>query len=266
MSMYDLTPINIGLAVMLVLINGIISIWMKLKLEKQLLLASIRAIVQLLLIGLILEWIFELSWWPIIGLLMFTMTLIASLTAVQRSQRRFPGIWLNSTVAVFASSWLVTGFALAAIIPPHSWSENPAQYLIPLLGMILGNTLNGISLGLDRLSEELVMRRAEVELKLTLGATRNEAARQALQNAVRSGMTPIINSMMVVGLVSLPGLMTGQILAGASPLDSVKYQIVIMFLIASGTALGTVISVLLGFRCLFNSKHQFLFDQIRRVG
>lgn len=263
--MYDLTPLNIAMAAMLVLINGIISVWLKLNMEKQLLLASVRSIVQLLLIGLVLEWIFELSWWPVIGLLMFTMTLIASITAVQRSQRRFPGIWLNSTVAVFTSSWLVSGFALTVIIPPQNWSENPAQYLIPLMGMILGNTLNGISLGLDRLSEELVMRRAEVELKLTLGATRSEAAREALQNAIRSGMTPIINSMMVVGLVSLPGLMTGQILAGASPLDSVKYQIVMMFLIASGTALGTVISVLLGYRCLFNSKHQFLFEEIKRV-
>ncbi|QDT42627.1 hypothetical protein Pan241w_27140 [Gimesia alba] len=264
--MYDLTPLNIALATLLVLVNGIISIWLKLNMEKRLLLAALRTVVQLLLIGLILEWIFELSWWSVILLLMFTMTLIASLTAVQRSQRRFPGIWLNSMVAVFVSSWLVTGFALTVIIPPQNWSKNPAQYLIPLLGMILGNTLNGISLGLDRLSEELVLRRAEVELKLTLGATRNEAAREALQNAVRSGMTPIINSMMVVGLVSLPGLMTGQILAGASPLESVKYQIVIMFLIASGTALGTVMSVLLGYRRLFNSKHQFLFEQIRKVG
>lgn len=263
--MYDLTPLNIALATMLVLINGIISIWLKLNMEKQLLIASLRTIVQLLLIGMILEWIFELSWWPLIGLLMFIMTLIASITAVQRSQRRYPGIWLNSIVAIFASSWLVSGFALTVIIPPQNWSENPAQYLIPLLGMILGNTLNGISLGMDRLSEELVNRKAEVELKLTLGATRHEAARVALQNAVRSGMTPIINSMMVVGLVSLPGLMTGQILAGASPLESVKYQIVIMFLIASGTTLGTVISILMGYRRLFNSKHQFLFEQITRT-
>ncbi len=263
--MYDLTPLNIALATMLVLLNGIISIWLKLNMEKQLLIASLRTIVQLLLIGMILEWIFELSWWPLIGLLMFIMTLIASITAVQRSQRRYPGIWLNSIVAIFASSWLVSGFALTVIIPPQNWSENPAQYLIPLLGMILGNTLNGISLGMDRLSEELVNRKAEVELKLTLGATRHEAARVALQNAVRSGMTPIINSMMVVGLVSLPGLMTGQILAGASPLESVKYQIVIMFLIASGTTLGTVISILMGYRRLFNSKHQFLFEQITRI-
>ena len=114
--MYDLTPLNIALATMLVLLNGIISIWLKLNMEKQLLIASLRTIVQLLLIGMILEWIFELSWWPLIGLLMFIMTLIASITAVQRSQRRYPGIWLNSIVAIFASSWLVSGFALTVII------------------------------------------------------------------------------------------------------------------------------------------------------
>jgi len=264
--MYDLTTLNLALATTLVFVNGIISVWLKLNMEKRLLLASLRTVVQLLLIGLVLDWIFQLSWWSVIIALMFTMTLIAGVTAVQRSQRRYPGIWINSIVAVFASSWLVTGFALTVVIPPHSWSNNPAQYLIPLLGMILGNTLNGISLGVDRLSEELVLRRAEVELKLTLGATRNEAAREALQNAVRSGMTPIINSMMVVGLVSLPGMMTGQILAGASPLESVKYQIVIMFLIASGTALGTVISVVMGYHRLFNARHQFLFERIHKAG
>jgi len=97
--MYDLTPLNIALASLLVLVNGIISVWLKLNMEKRLLLAAVRTVVQLLLIGLILEWIFKLAWWPVILLLMFTMTMIASITAVQRSQRRFPGIWLNSIVA-----------------------------------------------------------------------------------------------------------------------------------------------------------------------
>ncbi len=118
--MYDLTPLNIALASLLVLVNGIISVWLKLNMEKRLLLAAVRTVVQLLLIGLILEWIFKLAWWPVILLLMFTMTMIASITAVQRSQRRFPGIWLNSIVAVFVSSWLVSGFALTVIIPPQT--------------------------------------------------------------------------------------------------------------------------------------------------
>ena len=123
--------------------------------------------------------------------------------------------------------------------------------------MILGNTLNGVSLGLDRLGSELRGKRDQVEASLALGATRWEAARKPVQQAVKTGLIPTINAMMVVGIVSLPGMMTGQLLAGTSPLEAVKYQIVIMFLIASGTALGTVSVVLLSFRRLFNSDHQF---------
>jgi putative ABC transport system permease protein len=124
--------------------------------------------------------------------------------------------------------------------------------------MIRGNTLNGISLGLDRLGGELVGTRTRVETVLALGGTRWEAARLPVQQAVRTGLLPIINSMMVVGVVSLPGMMTGQLLAGVSPLEAVKYQIVIMFLIASGTALGAVSVVLRSHRRLFNAHHQFL--------
>jgi putative ABC transport system permease protein len=132
------------------------------------------------------------------------------------------------------------------------------QYAIPLLGMILGNTLNGVSLGLDRLGTELAGKRDQVESLLALGATRWEAARGPIEQAVKTGLIPTINAMMVVGIVSLPGMMTGQLLAGTSPVEAVKYQIVIMFLIASGTALGTVLVVLLSFRRLFNDDHQFV--------
>ncbi len=128
--------------------------------------------------------------------------------------------------------------------------------------MILGNTLNGIALGMDRLGQELDSHRDAVETLLALGATRWEAARAPIQQAVRTGMIPIINSMMVVGLVSLPGMMTGQLLSGQAPMEAVKYQIVIMFLIAAGAALGTVSVVLLGYRRLFNQDHQFLAGRL----
>ena len=132
--------------------------------------------------------------------------------------------------------------------------------------MILGNTLNGISLGLDRLGSELASKRDQVDTLLALGATRWEAARAAVQQAVRTGMIPTINSMMVVGLVSLPGMMTGQLLAGVDPLQAVMYQIVIMFLIAAGTSLGTVSVVLLGYRRLFTADHQFLPGRLMKRG
>ena len=102
----------------------------------------------------------------------------------------------------------------------------------------------------------------QVETLLALGATRWEASRTAIQQAVRTGMIPTINTMMIVGLVSLPGMMTGQLLAGMDPLDAVKYQIVIMFLIAAGTSLGTFSIVLLGYRRLFTLDHQFLPERL----
>src|SRR5262249_33585000 len=153
-------------------------------------------------------------------------------------------------------SWLMGCTALFVIVPVKPWYS--PQHAIPLLGMILGNTLSGISLGLDRLGGELRARRTQVETLLALGATRWEAAREPMRHGVRTGMIPIVNGMMVVGIVSLPGMMTGQLLAGIAPIQAVKYQIVIMFLIASGTALGVVSSVLLSFLKLFNDHHQYL--------
>jgi putative ABC transport system permease protein len=228
------------------------------------LVASVRTVVQLLLIGMILQWIWHAQW-PAVLAVMLIMSSIAGLSAVRRNKRRYPGIWLNSLTAVMASSWIIIAITLTAIIQPEVWRGNLAQYAIPLLGMILGNTMNGISLGLDRFSEELTNKRSQVEMLLTLGASRWEAAVEAVREAIRTGMIPIINSMMVVGVVSLPGMMTGQILAGADPAAAVKYQIMIMFLIASGTALGTVGAVLLSYLRLFNRRHQFLFEQIHTV-
>lgn len=266
MNLHDLSAVEVGIAAALILINAAISLALGLGLEKRLAIASVRTVVQLLLIGLVLKWIFGTEHWAAIAGLMLLMSSIAGIAAVRRTERRYSGIWLTSLTSVLVSSWFVLAIALTSIIPPSAWSENAAQYAIPLMGMILGNTLNGISLGLDRLGDELTARRGEVEMRLTLGATRWEAARPAIRTAIRTGMIPIVNSMMVVGLVSLPGMMTGQILAGAEPMEAVRYQIVIMFLIAAGTALGTTGAVLLGYLCLFNRRHQFLAGRIRKVG
>jgi putative ABC transport system permease protein len=249
------------MAAALVVINGLISATLRLGMERSLLIASVRTVVQLLLIGLVLEWVFQVERWPLIVLLSCAMTVVAAVTVVQRSQRKYPGIWLSTVISIWASSWVITGFALCVVFQGIDTWYQP-QYAIPLLGMVLGNTLNGISLGQNALTEALTARRHEVETLLALGATRWEAARAPIQHAVRSGMMPILNTMMVVGLVSLPGMMTGQILSGTQPLQAVKYQIVIMFLIASATALGTVGIVLLSVRRLFNTHHQFLYQHL----
>jgi putative ABC transport system permease protein len=230
-------------------------------LERRLALAAVRTVVQLLLIGQVLNWIFAPGRaWYIVLAMMATMTLIAGGAAVQRTERKYRGIWLDSVISMWASSWLMLSVALFGIVQIQQANQPwyQPQYAIPLLGMILGNTLSGISLGLDRLGGELASKRDRVDTLLALGATRWEAARASVQQAVRTGMIPTINTMMVVGLVSLPGMMTGQLLSGAKPADAVMYQIVIMFLLAAGTSLGTVIVTMLGYRRLFTADHQFL--------
>jgi putative ABC transport system permease protein len=256
----ELTAGQVALAALLILVNAAISLALRLGMERRLLVAAVRTIAQLALIGLVLDRVFAIGRVGIVITLMTAMVLVAGVAAVRRTERRYPGIWLNAVVSMWASSWLITAVALFGIVRVRPWYD--PQYAIPLLGMILGNTLNGISLGLDRLTQELEVRRDQVETFLALGATRWEAAQDPVRRAVRIGMVPIINSMMVVGIVSIPGMMTGQMLAGVDPLSAVEYQIVIMFLIASGTALGTVGVVLLGYLRLFNERHQFLFQRI----
>ncbi|MHB8899112.1 MAG: ABC transporter permease [Thermoguttaceae bacterium] len=256
---------QVSLAAALILVNAAISVLLRLGLEGRLLLASVRTIVQLLLIGLVLQWVLApgRSLMFVVGL-MAAMTGIAGLSALERVGFRYRGIWLDSVLAMWFSSWLIASIGVFQIVRVPA--DEFAQYAIPLLGMILGNTLNGISIGLDRLGDQFDGRRSHVETLLALGATRWEAARDCVGQAVRTGMIPIINSMSVVGLVSLPGMMTGQLLAGVDPLQAVLYQIVIMFLIAAGTALGTVIVVLAAYRRLFNRDHQFLPHRLRKKG
>lgn len=254
---------QIFLAALLILINLALSIVLRLGLEQSLAVASLRVVVQLLLIGYVLEWLFNRENPFLILSIGLVMASIAGITAVNRTQRRFAGIYWNSLVSVLSAAVLVTGLVVTGIIQVQPWYD--PQYLIPLLGMILGNILNGISLGLDRFLEGIVSRQKQIETLLTLGANRWEAARQELQAAIRTGMVPTINSMMVIGLVSLPGMMTGQILAGAEPLDAVRYQIVIMFAIAAATALGTFGVVLLAFRSLVGPEPRLHLERLRKI-
>nr|VFJ65237.1 MAG: putative ABC transport system permease protein [Candidatus Kentron sp. FW] len=252
----ELTYGQVALAALLILINGVISLVLRLRMERLLLIASVRTVIQLVLVGLVLEWVFHWERWYVVMGLAVVMTLIAGVTAAGQNNRRYPGIWANTLIAMWASAWIVTAFALFVVMEGIDKWYQP-QYAIPLLGMVLGNTLNGISVGMNTFTESLVTRREQIESLLALGATRWEAARDTIRHAVRTGMLPIINSMMVVGIVSIPGTMTGQLVSGMAPIHAVKYQIVIMFLIASATALGTVGVVLLTFHRLFTTQHQY---------
>ncbi|MCD5990272.1 iron export ABC transporter permease subunit FetB [Pseudomonas sp. CDFA 553] len=256
----SLSAADIAIAACLILINGALSLGLKLGLERQLIWASVRTVVQLLAIGYILGWVFEFAYWYVVLPLMCLMTLIAGVSAAGRGKRTYAGQRLDSVVSVWGSSWLVAAIGLLLVIQIRPWYE--PQYAIPILGMILGNTLTGVSLGIERMMQELSSGRSTVETILALGGSRWEAAQMAARQAVRAGMTPTLNQMSVVGIVSLPGMMTGQVLAGQSPVEAVRYQIVIMFLIAASSALGTVCAVLLTYRRLFSADHRFMMHKL----
>jgi putative ABC transport system permease protein len=262
LSAIQLSAWDLTIAGCLVLVAGMVSLLFRLKLEKRLALAAVRTVVQLLLVGYILKAVFGWGTLAAVTGMAGIMIVAASRAAVQRSSRTFRGATPLAFGTLVVSGLATTLTVTGLVIGVEPWYL--PRYLIPLLGMVLGNGLTGISLCLDTLLETLAERRDEVEMELGLGATRWEAARGPLQGAVRRGMIPIINSMMVVGLVSLPGMMTGQILAGADPLEAVKYQVVIMFMIAGGTSLGCMGMAILVYRRLFNERHQLRAELILR--
>jgi putative ABC transport system permease protein len=260
MNLQNLSLWDVAIAALLIVVNGAVSVALKLDLERKLAWAAVRTVVQLLAIGYVLGWVFQFDRWFVVLPLMVAMTLIAGFAGAQRGARTYAGQRVDSVVSIWVSSWLVAAVGLFVVIRIRPWYE--PQYAIPILGMILGNTLTGVSLGIERMTEELTARRDRVDMALALGATRWEAAQAPARQAVRAGMIPTLNQMAVVGIVSLPGMMTGQVLAGQSPLQAVRYQIVIMFLIAASSALGTVLAVLLTYRRLFSADHRFLASRL----
>ncbi len=262
MSFVTLSYLDIALAAVLLFINAALSLALRLGLARRLLIAGARMVVQLTLVGLVLKALFAIAAPALTALAALVMVLFAGYEAMARQERRFTGFWTYGigTGSMMAAGVIVTVFGLTTQISPEPWYD--PRYAIPILGMILGNTMNGVSVGLDRLVSGAVVRRAAIEARLTLGATATEALRGVTRDAMRAGLIPTVNGMAAAGLVSLPGMMTGQILAGVEPVEAVKYQILIMFLIAGGTGLGLLAAVMLGARRLTDSRHRLRLDRL----
>jgi putative ABC transport system permease protein len=253
---------ELAIASSLVLIDAGLSLIFGLRIHRSLLVAAVRMTVQLTLVGLVLTVLFAAMSPVWTGLLVVTMILFAGHEVRQRQDRRLTGWWSFGlgTGCTMAASLLVTAFALLTALRPDPWYD--PRYAIPLLGIILGNCMTGIALGLNTLTTSLMLRRAAVEARLMLGATRWQAAAPVTREALHSALMPSINSMAATGLVSLPGMMTGQILSGVAPVEVVKYQILVMFLIAGGTGFGAVTAVLGGLYRLTDARHRLRLDRL----
>ncbi|MGO3106813.1 ABC transporter permease [Psychrobacter celer] len=250
-----LTYGDIALASSLILIVLMVSWRLRLHLTKTLLMAALRTVVQLSFIGLILAWVFAREQWYEVLSILTIMTLIAGSAAKNRVKRRYKGLFIDTLLAVSVSAVLVTAIAILVILEVQPWYT--PQFVIPILGLILGNSLTAISLTSNQLINAFYEQQARIEMMLSLSATPFEAVHEQIRTAIINGMTPTLNSMLVVGVVSLPGMMTGQILAGADPTQAIRYQIVTMFLICVSSTLGCTISALLTYRRFFNKNQQF---------
>ncbi|HEX3011183.1 MAG TPA: iron export ABC transporter permease subunit FetB [Syntrophomonadaceae bacterium] len=250
---YSYIPISdaqLLLSVVLVIICGLISWLLQLGLLKSLLWGTVRAFVQLTVIGYALTYIFKINNLYLILLVILLMSLVASREASRRIKKGDKTV-IMSFIALSASTFVVGIIVVRLVISPHPWYS--AQVMIPIFGMLLGNSMNAIALSLDRMYAEVHSHVNQVEQLLCLGATPWEAARDYLRRAVEAGMLPTINSLMIVGLVSLPGMMTGQILAGMDPREAVRYQFVVMIMIAAAVAIACLCMAGLSFRKMFTS-------------
>ncbi len=263
MNLISLSALDLGLAALLVLgLAGLTSL-LQLGMGRSLLVAALRSALQLMLLGLVLKALFAQVNPFFMGALALVMLLVAGYEVMARQQRRLGGIWGMGvgTLSRFLSSFSVTLLALTVIIQVEPWYT--PQYLIPLLGMLLGNTMSGIAISMDNLTNTAWQQRQVIEARLMLGHDWNQAIGAIRRNALRAGLIPIVNAMTTAGIVSLPGMMTGQILAGSPPFEAAKYQIMILFLIAAGTGLGAVTAVWIASRRLFDERQRLRLDRLR---
>jgi putative ABC transport system permease protein len=186
--------------------------------------AVVRGLVQLGVVALILVAVVQAGHWGLIAALLLVMVIAAGWTAAARTKR--PGIFPTTTIVIA----LVTAALVAPLLYLGPFETRPL-FLIPITGMVLGNAMNATALGLDRMRRELQLNLPLIEARLALGATDTIAVRAPLRETVRTAMMPTLNTLKTTGLVHLPGMMTGMLIAGATPVEAAEMQFVIIVVI-----------------------------------
>ncbi|OIO61623.1 MAG: iron export ABC transporter permease subunit FetB [Candidatus Marinimicrobia bacterium CG1_02_48_14] len=241
---------------------GVMRYW-KIGLEKTLLIGTARTFIQLTLMGFILSFIFKQEhWYFMVGLLVL-MILIASYEGYHRQKLPIPYYYLILTGSLGVTVVIVLGTILKFIMDVQPWFYPFA--MIPIAGMIIGNGLNSMTLTANRFIAEMKHRENEIETLLSLGAPVRIAVHNCLVEAIRAALIPNINGLMTVGLVQLPGMMTGQILAGIDPLIAVRYQIMIMYMWITTATLANVISLAFIYRQFFTPASQLRLKLLRQA-
>ncbi|WP_341529054.1 iron export ABC transporter permease subunit FetB [Nostoc sp. UHCC 0302] len=255
-GLIKLDMVDLAFAIGLMAIAIGLSAWEKIGLELNLALASGRTILQLLVLGYILDLIFALdNVWAVLAILVVLLT-ITAIVARNRISQKIPYVLPLVWGAIFASTALTVLYTNFLIIQPDKWYE--PQYMIPLTGIVLGNAMNAAAIAGERLVSTINASTLEIETHLSLGATPEQAVSQYRKEAIRAGFIPTLNQMMLIGMVAIPGISTGQLLAGVKPLDAVSYEILIMFMIAFANLLTTLLVTKGLCRQFFNSAAQLV--------
>jgi putative ABC transport system permease protein len=261
--MIVLSPADLAIAGSLVALDASLSVALKLNLHRQLLWAGARMVVQLIAVGYLLRLIFALNNpWATLAIVV-VMSAIAAREIAARPERKFKGMagLAISGAGVALATVVTAGLALTTAIRPHPWFD--PRYAISLVGIILGSVLNAGSLTLDGIVGGMWRERAAIEARLGLGVTWRVATLPLMREAIRRGLLPVINQMSAAGLITLPGIMTGQIIAGMDPVEAVKYQILLMFLLAGASGVAALVIAEMTLQRLTDARQRLRLDRLR---
>jgi len=247
-----MTYTSLSLTLIFVLIPLLLSKTLKLGLEKDTLIATIRSIIQLLAVGYILKFVFDAQSNIYIFLMIALMILVATLNA-RKKGKGIKGITWKIALTLIAVECVTQGVLLGFDIVPST-----AQYIIPISGMMIGNSMVLSVLFLNRFTSEIASHQNEIELILSLGGTPKQAIHRQLMNAIKASMIPTIESQKTIGLVQLPGMMSGQIIGGADPIQAVQFQLLIIFALLTAATLSSIMIGFLSYPALFNERMQIL--------
>ena len=261
-----LSPTDLLIASSLIVVDAVLSVALHLQLERRLAIATFRMVVQLVLIGYVLRLVFAVANPAFTLLVLLVMGAIAAREVAARPTLRFVrgGNLVIGGTAVGSATALTAILALTTAIRPTPWFD--PRYAIPLTGIILGNVLNGASIALDGVLGGVTAQRPGIEARLALGATFRVATRALRADSLRRAMLPAINQMSAAGVITLPGIMTGQIIAGMDPLEAAKYQILLMFLLSGASALAAVVTVEFAARRLTDGRERLRLDCLQGRG
>jgi putative ABC transport system permease protein len=229
--------------------------------EKEIIISTTRMTLQLILTGYILTYIFKNPNPFLTVIIIFVMEVFATQNIIKRTKARLSRELKRVIIFSMSSGTLFTLFYFIFIVINIKPWYNP-QYFIPLAGMIIGNSMTGISLGINKLVDGFKNQVDLIENSLMLGATPKDACKPIIDNAFDSAILPTINSMVGMGIVFLPGMMTGQILSGSSPLIAIEYQIAIMLGILGSVSICVIVFLMLGYRTFFNNRMQIKREEL----